>query len=209
MTVEAINAYFTPLDYALYLGAVFVIMVVWYQWKWSKICRTSILVLVQKADGHGDYQLAPQTGGSVRLVDPKTKLMQFWPINELSTIAIPYPGVGFVPAFLQKTIRMVIVSEEDWEPITNRSPDRTLVASPAFLGNLMGEQITAAVLTVNKEVLDSVAGLVRRLNKLVSPTMFYIGIGLVIAMMGFVAYQIIPMATQIEIIQEAIGIIQP
>lgn len=258
MTPEAINAYFTPLDYVWYLLAIFVVMVVYYQWRWSRTCKTKVLVLVQKADGHGDYELADQSGGSVSLKDPHTNTVRLWPINELATISVPYPGVGFVPTFLQKTIRMVIVSEDDWEPLTNRgsqlqgvasrdvvgrlteimntaesssptgtaikrllsgitiSSIREMIASPAVLGNLMHEKITEAVITVNKEMLDSISGLTKRLNKVVSPLMFYIGTGVLIAGMVFMLWQVIPVmsdlgdvADKLDAIQKALGIVSP
>lgn len=230
MTPEAINAWFTPQMYILYLGALFVGMITYYQWKWAKVCKRSILVLVQKCDGHGDFELAPQSGGSVSIRNHDSNTTRLWPINELATIDVPYPGVGFIPAFLQKQIRMVIVSEVDWEPITNRSPSiqntaspdviavlnevvdkvkeekvatfltkyisglksastKEMIASPAVLGNLMHEKITEAVITVNKEMLDSISSLTRRLGKMVSPTMFYIGIGLVIIIGAFAVYE--------------------
>lgn len=219
---DTVNSYFTPFHYAAYLGAILVAMIVYYQWKWSKTCQTSTLVLIRKADGHADYELAPQEGGSVSLKNPHSGTTKMWPINELATLDVPYPGVGFIPRFMQKTIRMVLVDEADWEPLLNRSPHRTrvaspdvvefleglatdlqatpenadsvqrildlidtlatiptreMIASPAVLGNLMHEKITEAVITVNKEMLDSVTNLVRRLGRILSSTHFWIGIG--------------------------------
>lgn len=212
MTVEAINAYFTPLDYFFYLMTLLVIMVVYYQWKWSKVCKNNVLILVQRSDGHGDYELAPQDGGSVTI--GKDDKARTWPINELATIDVPYPGVGFIPRFMQKQIRMVVVAETDWEPITNRSPDREMIASPAFLANLIHEKITAAVITINKEMWDSLTTLTQKLNKILSPTVFYIGIGLTLAAIGFLAYQIIPamtviseMGAKLDAISRALGVI--
>ena len=65
MTVDVINSYFTPMHYFLYLFVILVAMIVYYQVKWAKTCRTCVLVLIKKADGHGDYALAPQAGGEV------------------------------------------------------------------------------------------------------------------------------------------------
>ena len=252
MTPEAVNSWFTPFHYIVYLGVPFVSMVVYYQWKWAKVCKESVLVLIQKADGHGDFQLAPQEGGSVSLKNLKSNTIRLWPINELVTIDVPYPGVGFVPAFLQKTIRMVLVSESDWEPLTNRgayrekiaspdivtfltklaednpksgeeirelvseisiAPTKELIASPAVLGNLMHEKITEAVITVNKEMLDSISGLVKRLTKLVNPTVVYIGLGLTVIVLLFLVVQILPaveqigeLSSKIDLIYRALGV---
>jgi hypothetical protein len=41
-----------------------------------------------------------------------------------------YPGDGFVPSFLQKKIKTVIVDEEDWEPLLSRGSYTEKVASP-------------------------------------------------------------------------------
>jgi len=249
MTPEAVNAYFTPLDYALYLMAVFAAMVAFYQYKWAKTCKTKTLVCVQKADGHGSFDLADQSGGSVTLINPATKATRLWPLNELATIEVPYPGVGFVPAFMQKSIRMILVSEGDWEPLTNRSihhqkvaspdivtalthikehtkdtdvirkldwildgvstgPTREMIASPEFLGNIVMEKVSQVAITVVKDVLDPVTAVIKRLNKLVSPTMFFIGIGAVIAVQIFIAYQVVPMSEKMETLTGEMSLIK-
>lgn len=128
---ELIEAtYFAPWHIALYLFVVFVIMVVFYQWKWAKTCKNNIQVLVAQQGGGGDFFLAPKAGGQVTIINQQTDDTRTWPVNELATIEVPYPGVGFVPAFLQKTIRLAIVNEGDWEPMLNRSPHREKIASP-------------------------------------------------------------------------------
>ncbi len=140
---ELIEAtYFAPWHIGLYLFVVFVIMVVYFEWKWAKTCKNYIQVLVAQQGGGGDFFLAPKTGGSVEIINPKTEEVRIWPVNELATIEVPYPGVGFVPAFLQKTIRLAIVNEGDWEPMLNRSPHRDKIASPdvvEFLQSLAEE----------------------------------------------------------------------
>ena len=211
MSPEVINSYFTPLHYVLYLGTLFVAMVVYYQWKWTKIVKTSMLILIKKASGRGDYQLVPQSGNSITLKNPKDNTSRMWVINELATIEVPYPGVGFIPLFLQKQIRMTIVDEEDWEPMLNRSPNHEMIASPAVLGNLMHEKITEAVITVNKEMLDSISGLVKKLNKLVNPTVVYIGLGLIIILLAYMIFKQSPedistMAQDIMQIKQSLGL---
>ncbi len=134
--------YFAPLHICLYLFVVFVLMVVYYQWSWAKTCKNNIQVLVAQQGGGGDFFLAPKSGGQVTITNSQTDDTRTWPMNELATIEIPYPGVGFVPAFLQKTIRLAIVNEGDWEPMLNRSPHREKVASPdvvEFLKELADE----------------------------------------------------------------------
>lgn len=209
ITPEAVNAYFTPLDYFLYLFLVFALMVVYYQWRWTSTARQNILVLVVHSDGSSRQVLVKKEGASVSLTNPKTKTTQLWPINKLSTIDVLYPGVGFIPEFLQKQIRMTIVDEDDWEPLINRDPDRKLIASPAVLGNLMNEKVTEAVITVNKEMMDSIAGLVKRMNKLVNPIVVYIGLGLNLCLLAFLLYALMPLAElpeAIEGIKNALGI---
>lgn len=122
--------YFAPWHIGLYLFVVFVFMVVYYEWKWAKTCKNNIQVLVAQQGGGGDFFLAPKAGGQVTITNPQTDEVRTWPVNELATIEVPYPGVGFVPNFLQKTIRLAIVNEGDWEPMLNRSPHREKIASP-------------------------------------------------------------------------------
>ena len=129
MDAATINSWFTPFHYIVYLDVVFVAMVVYYQWKWAKICKSSIQLLKAERGGGGSFELVPKTGdGSISLT--QGDITHTWMINELATIDVLYPGVGFVPAFLQKTIRMAIVNEGDWEPMLNRSPHRENIASP-------------------------------------------------------------------------------
>lgn len=114
----------------LFLGIPFVLMVFYFQWRWARTCDRNIQVLLAQQSGGGRYFLAPKEGGSVSITNPHTNTIRAWAINELATIDITYPGVGFVPKFLQKTIRLAILNEGDWEPLLNRSPHMKNVASP-------------------------------------------------------------------------------
>ncbi len=258
MSIE--DQYFQTWHIILYLIPVFVCMVVYFQWKWSKECDQNIQVLEALSGGGGAFYLAPKSGGSIEIKNPHNDTVRLWALNELATIEVPYPGVGFVPKFLQKTIRLAIISEGDWEPMLNRSkhidnvaspnvvailesvlalenldaatrvrteavlanittsPTREMIASPAVLGNLMNEKITEAVITVNKEMLDSVAGLINKLSNLVSSKLFFMGIGaviLVLIILGFLlvpilndlgALEISSMNEKLDTIRQALGV---
>lgn len=233
MDVATVNSWFTPFHYFVYLSIVFIAMVVYYQWKWAKICKNNVQVLVAQQGGGGSFELAPKAGGSVTL--KQGDATRTWPINELATIDVLYPGVGFIPAFMQKTIRMAIVNEGDWEPMLNRSPHREdiaspdvvdflnqladqaetsgnsslavtirskagrlstgptreLIADPASLGSLMTSTVMKALATVSQDLMDVLKSVNDKLGKKVnlSPTVVYIGLGLIIALIAFVAYQ--------------------
>ncbi|KKL24514.1 hypothetical protein LCGC14_2414530, partial [marine sediment metagenome] len=173
MTVEGINAWFTPFHYFVYLGTLFTVMVAFYQWRWARICQKNLRVLVVHSDGSSHFVLCPKTGSSVTIKDPNSNTTRMWVISELATIVVPYPGVDFLPQWLQKQIRMTIVNELDWEPMINRDKSLGIIGSPAVLGNLMTERITEAVITVNEKLMDSLSGLVHRLDKTITPQMFY------------------------------------
>lgn len=115
---------------ALYLGVPSLIMVFFLQWRWSKTCERNIRVLVAQSGGGGVWKLAPKEGGEVEIYNPSTDTARTWPVNELATISLPYPGIGFLPTWMQKEIRVAIVNEGDWEPVLNRSPHRKRIASP-------------------------------------------------------------------------------
>lgn len=115
---------------AAFLGIPFIIAVFIMQWQWARTCSKNIRVLVAQKSGGGKFELAPKDGGSITIKNPVDGTTRVWPVNELATIDVLYPGVGFVPAFMQKTIRMAIVNEGDWEPMLNRSPHRKNIASP-------------------------------------------------------------------------------
>ena len=159
MTPEEVNAWFTPFHYAVYLGVPFISMIVYFQWRWAKTCKNYIQVLLAQQGGGGNFSLAPKAGGEVSIKNPTTNTIRMWPVNELTTIDVLYPGVGFVPAFLQKTIRMAIVSEGDWEPLLNRSPHMLKVASPDLVKEFLkiAEGTDDKTKNAIKELLDGVS----------------------------------------------------
>jgi hypothetical protein len=131
MTGEEIKAvYFSPLMYFLYLFVIMAVMVVIYQYQWAKKCNTQVRVLVVKADGSTDTEYAIKSGGYVALKTAESNTTRLWPINKLSAIETLYPGDGFIPSFMQKKIKTVIVDDEDWEPLLNRGSYTERVASP-------------------------------------------------------------------------------
>ena len=143
----------------LYLGIPFVLMIFYFQWQWARTCNKNIQVLVAQKGGGGAYRLAKKDGGRVEIAnaDGTTRV---WPIKELATIDILYPGVGWVPAFLQKSIRLAIVNEGDMEPMLNRSPHRVKVASPdvvAFLQKIVTDNPEAKLGDLVGEFLEGVS----------------------------------------------------
>ena len=115
---------------ALFIGIPFLILIFIMQWRWAKVCAHNIRILVVQKSGGGRWELAPKEGGSISIRNPVDDSIRIWPINELSTIDVLYPGVGWMPEFLQKQIRLAIVNEGDWEPMLNRSPHRENILSP-------------------------------------------------------------------------------
>ena len=131
MTGEGIAAtYFGPLNFILYLALILVGMIVYYQWQWTKKCANNVKVLVSMPDGSTQTAYAPKSGNYVALPVPESNTVRLWPINKLSSVEVEYPGDGFIPRFLQKKIKMVIVDSEDWEPMLNRGSYSHGVASP-------------------------------------------------------------------------------
>jgi len=204
--------WFTTPMMLIYLVIIFFFGIAYLQWKWSRTANNNVLVLVKRTDGHGDYVLVPQKGGTVAMKEKQGNTIRMWPINEMATIDVPYPGIGLVPLFLQKKIRMTIVDEEDWEPMLNRRIDQRLIASPAVLGNLIHEKITEAVITVNKEMMDNLNALMRKMGARINPMIVYVGIGLVLVLLGYIIIQVLPAledtgtAEQLEKIMDALGV---
>ena len=131
MTGEDIAAtYFGPLNFIMYLVIILALMILYYQWQWTKKCANNVKVLVSMPDGSTELAYAPKSGNYVALPVPESNTVRLWPINKLSSVEVPYPGDGFIPMFLQKKIKMVIVDSEDWEPMLNRGSYSHRVASP-------------------------------------------------------------------------------
>lgn len=248
VTPQDINAWFTPMAWAFYLLLMLAGTVLYSQWQWARTCKNNIQVLVAQLGGGGEFFLAPKTGGEVSIKNPYTVTTRTWPVNELATIDVLYPGVGFIPAFLQKTIRMAIVNEGDWEPLLNRSPHlrkvaspdmiialeeiaetaapatkdailkqlegvstsptREMIGSPAVLGNLMAEKITELAATIAKDIMNPLTDAVKRLGRQINPTIVYIGIGLTIVVVLFLAYQVLPLVKDVGAIKDALGSLQ-
>lgn len=122
---------------AMFLGIPMIIGIFFAQWKWAKVCDENIRILVAQESSGGKYFNAPKSGNEVTIVNNKSGITRTWPINELATIDVPYPGVGFVPKFLQKSIRLAILNEGDWEPMLNRSAHQRKVASPDVIEYLL------------------------------------------------------------------------
>lgn len=245
----------------IYLGIPFVLMIFYFQWRWARVCDKNIQLLVVEQGGGGSFQLAPKTGGSVAIKNPTTGIVRVWAINELSTIDVLYPGVGFVPGFMQKQIRMAIVNEGDWEPLLNRSPHmqkvaspdivkgleaivkrlekkadgvakdetadsktvksitelldgistaptREMIASPAVLGNLITERITELAVTVAKDIMNPLAEAIKKMGRQVNPLVVYIGLGLIVIMLAFMIYTLLPVLESMEGMVEGMDIIK-
>jgi len=150
----------------LFLGIPFVLLVFYLQWKWAKTCSNNIQVLVAEKGGGGSWKLAPKRGGQITIHDPNTDDVRTWAVNELATIDVLYPGVGFVPDFLQKTIRLAIVNEGDWEPMLNRSAHRKKVASPdviAFMQELAKQGNSKTKVAIEKFISNISTGPTREM----------------------------------------------
>jgi len=129
-------AYFSPFHFILYLVLIFVALIIYYQWQWSKRCATSVRVLVVQPDGDTKTEYAPKSGNYVALRVPESNSVRLWPINKMSSVEMLYPGDGFIPTFLQKKIKTVIVDSEDWEPMLNRGSYAHNVASPDVVATI-------------------------------------------------------------------------
>jgi len=131
MTGPEIEAtFFNPLMMFLYLFVIFVLMVTFYQWTWSGKVDNYVKVIVRESDGSSTTEYAPKSGTSVSLTNPKNGTTRTWPFTDVCTIEMLYPGDGFIPKFLQKKIRTLIVDANDWEPLLNRGSYSEGVASP-------------------------------------------------------------------------------
>src|SRR3990170_3568528 len=118
------------LNALLYLGIMTIPAGVYLQYKWYKDALLNVRVLVKGATGDGTFYLVPKSGNSITLQRPGSDTSMMWPISELATVSVPYPGVGFLPDFMQTRIQMCQVDETDWEPMLNRGPYQVKIMSP-------------------------------------------------------------------------------
>ena len=83
---DAVNAWFTPFHYIVYLGTILVILVSYLQWKWARTCDKNIEVVIIKEDGGTETLLVPKSGGTVELKNPLTETSRVWGMSELATV---------------------------------------------------------------------------------------------------------------------------
>ena len=136
MTGAEIEANYFGWHIITYLVIIVAVMIGVYQFLWMRKCNGFVKVLIVKSDGATETAYAPKSGGYVTLKSPTSNTTRLWPINKLSAIEMLYPGDGFIPVFLQKKIKTVIVDEEDWEPLLNRGSYSHRVASPDVVQTL-------------------------------------------------------------------------
>jgi len=58
------------------------------------------------------------------------------------------------------------------------APTREMIASPAMLGNLIHEKISALVITVTKDFTDPIYEAIKKMGRRIDPRIVYIGLGL-------------------------------
>jgi len=122
--------WFSPFHYFAYLFIIFILMIAYYQWQWHKRVDRQVKLLVRESDGSTTTHYVPKTSTSVSITNPETGITKTWPFAEICTIEMLYPGDGFIPVFLQRKIRTLIVDANDWEPLLNRGAYSEGVASP-------------------------------------------------------------------------------
>lgn len=124
----------TPLGQNLLLFAslftIFVLMIAYYQWQWHRKVDRFVKLIIVESDGSSTTHYVPKTSTHVDITNPDTQTTKTWPFSEICTIEMLYPGDGFIPTFLQRKIRTLIVDAKDWEPLLNRGQYSSGVASP-------------------------------------------------------------------------------
>ena len=184
----------------IYLVLLFFVFQIYRMYKLNKIVDTKRLVLLQSKT-RGRYLLVNKETNSVNIqvalkdkVSGKEEVItKTWPLTDFNVITVPYPqGGGF--SFLKRDIEYVELDERDWNPITNTSDNREVIASPVFLGNLINERVTASIVTMGKEVVDAIKGI----GKILNPSHFYLAVVMLMAGIGAVIYIIMPLAEQFK-----------
>lgn len=146
-----------------YLGGMGVIAILAEMYFAERKAKKYTKVLQVHTDGSNDTTYIPKQGGKVEITVKvnNEEITRTWPINELATIDQQYPDFGLLPAFLTRTIKTVILQDGDWEPMLNRSPHRTMVASPDVLNQLIAigkiEGLPKDVKSIIDELTDNVS----------------------------------------------------
>ena len=184
----------------LYLVLLFFVFQIYRMYNLNKTVDIKRLVLLQSKT-RGRYLLVNKETNCINIqvvikdkVSGKDEVItKTWPLTDFNVITVPYPqGGGF--AFLKRDIEYVEIDERDWNPITNTSDNREVIASPVFLGNLINERVTASIVTMGKEVVDAIKGI----GKILNPSHFYLSVVMILAGLGAVIYIIMPLAEQFK-----------
>jgi len=154
-------------------------------WSWARDSRENYLVwAVDTAQTVKKKFLAPIEGNHIRVKD-KNGDTKIWGLSAFTPIDVPYPGLAGIPSFVQRTIKLVVVSYEDAEPLSNWSPDREVVLTPTYVGTIVAEEVTKAVVAVGKDVIDAIG----KIKNMLNPNHFYIASGIIIIGVIYLAVQ--------------------
>jgi|TARA_Y100000310_G_scaffold76443_1_gene72922 hypothetical protein len=207
MEVQQIPVWLSVPAQLFYLLTMIVGVIVFWQWKWTRFCENNTLVWMRSAQGGIRRFAIPKIGNSIdiKTTDKDGNVIgKVFPITEINTILVPYPGIGLVPTFLQKQIQLTILDEENWEPALNFNKNHKAIASPTFLHNLINEKITGFLINFTQEVENKL----RLLSNILNPTHYYIISGITLATVAFLVSKIIALETALATTNEGINLLK-
>ncbi len=170
----------------------------------AKICETHYLI--ETRGTRVVFRLVPITDEIEKEnLDGTTSM---WAVDDSCITPTKYPVTTFpMFGFLQHDIGLIELSEVNWEPIFSTKHDRgEIVASPRYLGTIFNERVSAAVVSLGKDVVE-------KLNKIASgiqPLHFWIAQIVLAAGLIFIIFQMLTLdlsavATKLDIIIKLLG----
>lgn len=126
----------------------------------DRFCNNNVHLIIVPTVGKGVDKFIPKQGNSISLTN-KDGTTDMWVLNKLNAFPMSYPPGGF--SWLKRDIQTVILSEENWEPLSNSKPG-TMVGSPRLLGTLFNEKVAAAIVGMGKEFTDAVKSMKKGMN---------------------------------------------
>ena len=86
------------------------------------------------------------------------------------------------------------------------APTREMVASPAVLGNIAKEKVSELAVTVAKDIMNPLQEAIKKLGRQINPTILYIGLGLLLILCAYLAFQVGNLAGAIDAIKQSLGV---
>jgi len=126
-----------------YIGGLCFLFMMWLFWlrgHYAKKVIGKVQVEHFTTEGHGYTELVPVIGDLIVIPPTKKRPGRIYAVDKVATVLVDYPSVPKILSFISTKVKKIVVDDECWEPISNRSGK--LLLPPVRLYNLVNEKFS-------------------------------------------------------------------